>query len=95
MLSEWLLYCSCFVTRIQLYVAQCYVSVYDIVPVRHKHAAVYSKLKLLPLQGGNYALCTAAVTFVHTAFFHLPIPVSTNITTMNDSCCQNVASCHV
>jgi hypothetical protein len=41
-LCDWLLYCSCVVTVIQLYVAQCYVSVYYIVPVRHKHAAVYS-----------------------------------------------------
>jgi hypothetical protein len=29
-LCEWLLYCSCVVMRIQLYVAQCYVSGYYI-----------------------------------------------------------------
>jgi len=33
MLCEWLLYCSCVVTVIQLYVAQCYVSGYYIVHV--------------------------------------------------------------
>jgi len=33
MLCEWLLYCSCAVTVIQLYVAQCYVSGYYIVNV--------------------------------------------------------------
>jgi len=33
MLCEWLLYCSCVVILIQLYVAQCYVSGYYIVHV--------------------------------------------------------------
>jgi len=33
MLCEWLLYCSCVVTVIQIYVAQCYVSGYYILNV--------------------------------------------------------------
>ena len=48
------------------------MSGYYIVPARHTHTAVNRKQKRLLTHGGNYALCTAAVSLRHTAFFQVP-----------------------
>ena len=68
MLCELLLYCSCVVTVIQLYVTQCYVSGYYVVDVSPKACSCIQLTKSLPFHGGNYDLCTTAVTLSHTAY---------------------------
>ena len=69
MLCEWLLYCSCVVTVIQLYVAQCYVGGYYVDRVSSQACSCMQLTKTLPLHGGNYGLCTTAVTLSQTAYF--------------------------
>ena len=44
MLCEWLLYCLCFVTMIQLYVAQRYVSVIILFMCRHCDTVICSSM---------------------------------------------------
>ena len=95
-LREWLLYCSCVVTVIRLYVAQYYVSGYYIAHISPKASSCIQLTKTLPIHGGNYGFCSKVLTLSHTATFPLTVRAAcTYLTTMLVSFRQIVELCNI
>ena len=67
MLCEWLLYCTCFITLILLYVAQYYVRDYYVDRMSSQACSCTQVTKILQLHCCNSGLCTSALSLRHTA----------------------------
>jgi len=73
MLCEWLLYCSCVVTVIQLYVAQCYVSGYYIVHMTSRLANTLQETNLSKVVQKTLVTiytCTTCISLQYSYFAH-------------------------